>query len=243
MYESDNSRNSSEKDRPQDFCQHIIEHFLDREGQVIGLGSGKTIAEFLSQVKDLSIMNSLRFVTSSLQIRLQVEHHDLKVADENEVIDIQVLLDGADQVDSGYHMIKGGGGALFREKILFKAARKLVILADIGKYVNNLDRAVPVEVHPFARALFNREIKNFGVRVIECRLRFLEKGFPFFTENGNVIFDVEFESIRCVKTMETNIKSIPGVIEVGLFPRPKNVCYYKIYPDGSYEVIKFGEMH
>src|SRR5688500_16881422 len=241
MYESDNSPNSSEKDRPRDFCQHIIKRFLNREGQVIGLGSGKTIAEFLSQVKDLSIMDSLRFVTSSLQIRLQVEHHDLKVADENEVIDIQVLVDGADQVDSEYHMIKGGGGALFREKILFKAARKLVILADLGKYVNKLDHAVPVEVHPFARALFNREIKNFGIRVIECRLRFLEKGFPFFTENGNVIFDVEFESIRSVKTMETDIKSIPGVIEVGHFPRPKDDCYYKIYPDDSHAHIKLGQ--
>ena len=118
MYESDNSPNSSEKDRPRDFCQHIFKRFLDREGQVIGLGSGKTIAEFLSQVKDLSIMNSLRFVTSSLQIRLQVEHHDLKVADENEVIDIQVLLDGADQVDSGYHMIKGGGCVIPRENFV-----------------------------------------------------------------------------------------------------------------------------
>jgi ribose 5-phosphate isomerase A len=242
MYESECSRNSSAKDRPKDYSQHIREHFLDTEGQIIGLGSGKTVADFVSQVGNSSSKDSLRFIASSLQIKLQAEQYNLRITDENKVMDVQVLVDGADQVDSEYHMIKGGGGALFREKILFKAARKLVILADIGKYVNNLDRAVPVEVHPFARALFNREIKNFGIRVIECRLRFLEKGFPFFTENGNVIFDVEFESIRSVKTMETDIKSIPGVIEVGLFPRPKNVCYYKIYPDGSYEVIKFGEM-
>jgi ribose 5-phosphate isomerase A len=240
MYESDNSLNSSEKDRPRDFCQHIIKRFLDREGQVIGLGSGKTIAEFLSQVKDLSIMNSLRFVTSSLQIRLQAEHHDLKVADENEVINIQVLLDGADQVDSGYHMIKGGGGALFREKILFKAARKLVILADREKYVNNLHRAVPVEVHPFARKLFIKEINNLGIKVLDCTLRSLQKGFPFFTENGNVIFDVQFESIGDISEMETDIKCIPGVIEVGLFPRPDNACYYKIYPDNTFEITEFG---
>lgn len=240
MYESDNSLNSSEKDRPQDFCQHIIKRFLDREGQVIGLGSGKTIAEFLSQVKDLSIMNSLRFVTSSLQIRLQAEHHDLKVADENEVINIQVLLDGADQVDSGYHMIKGGGGALFREKILFKAARMLVILANREKYVNNLHRAVPVEVHPFARKLFIKEINNLGIKVLDCTLRSLQKGFPFFTENGNVIFDVQFEAIGDISEMETDIKCIPGVIEVGLFPRPDNACYYKIYPDNTFEFTEFG---
>jgi ribose 5-phosphate isomerase A len=240
MYESDNSRNSSERDRPQDFCQHIIEHFLDIEGQVIGLGSGKTIAEFLSRVKDLSITNSLRFVTSSLQIRLQAEHHGLNVADENEVINIQVLFDGADQVDSGYHMIKGGGGALFREKILFKAARKLVILADREKYVNNLHRAVPVEVHPYARRPFIKEINNLGIKVLDCTLRSLQKGFPFFTENGNVIFDVQFESIGDISEMETDIKCIPGVIEVGLFPRPDNACYYKIYPDNTFEITEFG---
>src|ERR687895_292263 len=228
--ESDNSRNSSEKDRSRDFCQHIIEHFLDREGQVIGLGSGRTIAEFLSRVKDLPIMDSLRFVTSSLQIRLQAEHHDLNVADENEVTNIQVLLDGADQIDSGYHMIKGGGGALFREKILFKAARKLVILADGEKYVNNLHRAVPVEVHPFARRLFIKEINNLGIKVRDCALRSLQKGFPFFTENGNVIFDVQFESIGDISEMETDIKCIPGVIEVGLFPRP----------DNTFEITEFG---
>jgi ribose 5-phosphate isomerase A len=240
MYESDNSRNSYEKDRSRDFCQHIIEHFLDREDQVIGLGSGKTIAEFLSRVKDLPIMDSLRFVTSSLQIRLQAEHHDLNVADENEVTNIQVLLDGADQIDSGYHMIKGGGGALFREKILFKAARMLVILADREKYVNNLHRAVPVEVHPFARKLFIKEINNLGIKVLDCTLRSLQKGFPFFTENGNVIFDVQFESIGDISEMETDIKCIPGVIEVGLFPRPDNACYYKIYPDNTFEITEFG---
>lgn len=240
MYESDNSRNSSGKDRSRDFCQHIIEHFLDTKDQVIGLGSGKTIAEFLSRVKDLPIMDSLRFVTSSLQIRLQAEHHDLNVADENEVTNIQVLLDGADQIDSGYHMIKGGGGALFREKILFKAARKLVILADSEKYVNNLHRAVPVEVHPFARRLFTKEINNLEIKVRDCALRSLQKGFPFFTENGNVIFDVQFESIGDISEMETDIKCIPGVIEVGLFPRPDNACYYKIKPDNTFEITEFG---
>jgi ribose 5-phosphate isomerase A len=164
----------------------------------------------------------------------------LKVADENEVINIQVLLDGADQVDSGYHMIKGGGGALFREKILFKAARMLVILADREKYVNNLHRAVPVEVHPFARRLFIKEINNLGIKVLDCTLRSLQKGFPFFTENGNVIFDVQFESIGDISEMETNIKCIAGVIEVGLFPRPDNACYYKIYPDNTFEFTEFG---
>jgi ribose 5-phosphate isomerase A len=232
-------RNYLGKD-PKFFYEHITEHFLDKKDQTIGLGSGKTVADFLTQVKGLSILESMRFVTSSLQIKLQAKQCNLNIGGENDILSIQVLLDGADQVDSEYHMIKGGGGALFREKILFKSARQVVILASREKYVNNLQRAVPVEVHPFARALFVREINNLGTRVLDCTLRFLEKGFPFFTENGNVIFDVQFESIGPIRSMETDIKSIPGVIEVGLFPRPANACYYKIYPDNSFETTEFG---
>jgi ribose 5-phosphate isomerase A len=154
-------------------------------------------------------------------------------------MNIQVLFDGADQIDSEYHMIKGGGGALFREKILFEAAQKLVIVAESGKYVNKLNRAVPIEVHPFARTLFGRKLIDLEAKVVDCKLRTLDKGFPFFTENGNIIFDVSFDSITSIKRMYAEIKSIPGVVEVGLFARPNNVCYYKIHPDGSFEVIRF----
>jgi ribose 5-phosphate isomerase A len=163
----------------------------------------------------------------------------LNVIDENEAMNIQVLLDGADQLDSDYNMIKGGGGALFREKILFAAAHRIVILADSSKYNNRLNLAVPIEIHPFARALFVRKIKDLNTRVIDCRLRLLQKGFPYFTENGNIIFDVSFESITYVRKMAGEIKSIPGVIEVGIFPRPKNVSYYKIYQDDSFDIVHF----
>jgi ribose 5-phosphate isomerase A len=67
----------------------------------------------------------------------------------------------------------------------------------------------------------------------------MDKGFPYFTENGNIIFDVSFESITSIRQMNAEIKSIPGVVEVGLFSRPNNVCYYKIHPDDSFEVIRF----
>jgi ribose 5-phosphate isomerase A len=136
-------------------------------------------------------------------------------------------------------MIKGGGGALFREKILFSVARKIVILADSSKYSNKLNRSVPIEVHPFARKSFIRNIQDLNTRVTDCRLRQLQKGFPFFTENGNIIFDVSFESLSSPRKMVSEIRSIPGVIEVGIFPRPKNVIYYKIHQDESFDVITF----
>ena len=233
------SYDSFKKEKLEELFQHVKEHFLNVEIQVIGLGSGKSIAGLVRHMGNLSDKTSRRFIASSLQIRLEAEQSDLNIIDENQVMNIQVLFDGADQIDSEYHMIKGGGGALFREKILFEAAQKLVIVAESGKYVNKLDRAVPIEVHPFARTLFGRKLIDLDAKVIDCKLRTLDKGFPFFTENGNIIFDVSFDSITSIKRMYAEIKSIPGVVEVGLFARPNNVCYYKIHPDDSFEVIRY----
>jgi ribose 5-phosphate isomerase A len=233
------SYDSFKKEKLQELFQHVKKHFLHDEIQVIGLGSGKALAALVRLMSNLSDKQSRRFIASSLQIRLEAEQSDLNIIDENQVMNIQVLFDGADQIDSEYHMIKGGGGALFKEKILFEAAQKVVIVAESAKYVNKLDRAVPIEVHPFARALFVRKLIDLEAKVVDCKLRKLDNGFPFFTENGNIIFDVSFESITSIKRMNTEIKSIPGVVEVGLFARPNNVSYYKIHPDASFEVIRF----
>jgi ribose 5-phosphate isomerase A len=229
----------SKKNKTRDLFQHIREHFLNVRTQIIGLGSGRTVAGIVSQIGSLPSKQSFKFIASSLQVKLEAERNRLNIIDENEAINIQILFDGADQLDSEYHMIKGGGGALFREKILFAAARRIVILADSSKYNNRLNLAVPIEVHPFARALFVRRIKDLNTRVIDYRLRLLQKGFPYFTENGNIIFDVTFESITSVRKMVDEIKNVPGVIEVGIFPRPKNVSYYKIHQDHSFDVVNF----
>jgi ribose 5-phosphate isomerase A len=229
----------SKKNKTRDLFQHIREHFLNVRTQIIGLGSGRTVAGIVSQIGSLPSKQSFKFIASSLQVKLEAERNRLNIIDENEAMNIQILFDGADQLDSEYHMIKGGGGALFREKILFAAARRIVILADSSKYNNRLNLAVPIEVHPFARALFVRRIKDLNTRVIDYRLRLLQKGFPYFTENGNIIFDVTFESITSVRKMVDEIKNVPGVIEVGIFPRPKNVSYYKIYQDHSFDVVNF----
>jgi ribose 5-phosphate isomerase A len=229
----------SKKNKTRDLFQHIREHFLNVRTQIIGLGSGTTVAGIVSQIGSLPSKQSFKFIASSLQVKLEAERNRLNIIDENEAMNIQILFDGADQLDSEYHMIKGGGGALFREKILFAAARRIVILADSSKYNNRLNLAVPIEVHPFARALFVRRIKDLNTRVIDYRLRLLQKGFPYFTENGNIIFDVTFESITSVRKMVDEIKNVPGVIEVGIFPRPKNVSYYKIHQDHSFDVVNF----
>jgi ribose 5-phosphate isomerase A len=237
MANSGSSLNLANEIRMKSLFQHIRRHYLSPRNRVIGLGSGKTVAALVSQIGALPNRQSLKFIVSSLQIKLEAERNKLNVVDGDEASDIHILFDGADQLDSEYHMIKGGGGALFREKILFSVARKIVILADSSKYSHKLNRSVPVEVHPFARKSFIMKIQDLNTRVTECRLRQLQKGFPFFTENGNIIFDVSFESLSSPGELVNEIRSIPGVIEAGIFPRPKNVIYYKLHEDESFDVI------
>src|ERR671925_2038521 len=97
------------KNKTKDLFQHIRENFLKVRPQIIGLGSGKTVAGIVSQMGSLSGKQLLKFITSSLQVKLEAERNRLNIIDENEAMNIQVLLDGADQLDSEYNMIKGGG--------------------------------------------------------------------------------------------------------------------------------------
>ena len=111
-------------------------------------------------------------------------------------------------------MIKGGGGALLREKILISSAKKVVILADESKFVKRLSRSVPIEVHPMARSSATRMLSESGGKTT---LRALDKGYPFVTENGNFIIDTTFSSIDDPRAKEIELKNIAGVMEVGIF--------------------------
>ena len=130
-------------------------------------------------------------------------------------------------------MIKGGGGALLREKILISSAKKIVIAADEGKFVKSFSRSVPIEVHPMARTAVGDKLQKAGGRPA---MRTLDKGYPFITENGNVILDTTFASIQDPRRMEVELKSIAGVMEVGIFTRRAD-AYYKAKSDGTFEVI------
>jgi ribose 5-phosphate isomerase A len=147
---------------------------------------------------------------------------------------MDIVFDGADQIDSKYAMIKGGGGALLREKILISAAKKVVIVADASKFVESFSRSVPIEVHPMARSLVYKKLEE----TMNGRptLRVLDKGYPYVTENGNLILDVLFPQITDVKKMELELKNIAGVLEVGIFTRIADI-YYKANSDGSFEKI------
>ena len=168
---------------------------LVKNHQTIGLGSGRSATAFVKSLSSLVKKKKLNIkcIPTSLQIKLEAEKGNLHLIDT--VLDkIDIVFDGADQIDKGKNLIKGGGGALLRENILINAARKVVIMADDSKFVTNFDRSVPIEVHPLARNTVTKNISKIGGKP---KLRTLDRGYPFITENGNIILDCKIGRASC----------------------------------------------
>lgn len=168
-----------------------------------------------------------------MQIKKIAEEGSLHLQSIDDIEKIDAVFDGADQIDSDGFMIKGGGGALLRENILIGAAKKVVIMADRTKFVKRLSRAVPVEVHPLARKTAAVHLVRLGSRP---RLRTLDRGYPFFTENGNIILDCDFGAIERPRPLAGRISALPGVAEVGIFTRKPDVIY-KAQKNGRFEIV------
>ncbi len=186
---------------------------------VVGLGSGTTVVYFIEELSKL-IKNGfdIKVVPSSYQsYNLSIEYGiPLTTLDENPILDITV--DGADEVDPDLNLIKGGGGALTREKIIASAAKKLVIIVDESKLVNNLGKkiGIPLEVLPFAWGSVKRKLIDLGFEPI---LRMASKKMgPVISDNGNFIVDVQIKNIiDDLVGLNNKLINIPGVFETGLF--------------------------
>lgn len=206
-----------------------------KDNYVIGLGSGRAATAL---VKSLALLIkekkfSIKGVPTSLQIKLIAEKAGILVVESDQVDYIDIVFDGADQIDSQKFVIKGGGGALLRENILFSLAKKIVVMADKTKFVKNFTRAVPVEIHPLARNSVANSIQKLGGK---ATLRSLDRGYPFITENGNIILDCDFGTIKNPKVLSQKIKQIPGVMESGIFLRKPDIIY-KAKTGGKFEII------
>jgi ribose 5-phosphate isomerase A len=212
----------------------IIKYLED--GSIIGLGSGSTVTEFIKSLSRQAKEAGLRFavISSSLQIRLVAEKLDLNILPQNMIPRIDVTVDGADQIDEEFNMIKGGGGALFRERVLLGVAKKRIILADETKYVKKLCRPIPVEVSTFARSSVYEKLVNEGGKPI---LRLLDKGYPYISENGNIIFDTDLGIVENPKKTRSHIMNIAGVIESGIFVGEGDI-FYKANQDGSLQTFE-----
>jgi ribose 5-phosphate isomerase A len=180
-------------------------------GSVIGVGTGSTANFFIDALAPLR-ERYRGAVASSEATRRRLEGHGFAVLDLNDVDDIPVYVDGADEIDGGLNMIKGGGGALTREKIVAAVARTFVCICDASKRVDVMGRfPLPVEVIPMARAHVARQLARLGGHPQERT--------GFVTDNGNLILDVHGLSITDPKGLETEINQITGVVTNGLFAR------------------------
>ena len=185
-------------------------------GAIIGVGTGSTANFFIDALAPLK--DRYRgAVASSEATRKRLEGHGIPVLDLNEVEHIPVYVDGADEVDAGLNMIKGGGGALTREKIVAAVADIFVCIADGSKLVDTMGKfPLPVEVIPMARAHVACQLVKLGGKPV------LREGFV--TDNGNLILDVHGLTISDPKGLEAQINQIVGVVTNGLFAvRPANL--------------------
>lgn len=181
------------------------------EGSIVGVGTGSTANFFIDGLAAMKDRIAGAVASSEVSAR-RLAGHGIRLFDMNDVDDIPVYVDGADEIDGGLAMIKGGGGAQTREKIVAAVARKFVCICDASKKVERLGRfPLPVEVIPMARAQVARELARLGGRPV------LREGF--ITDNGNLILDVHGLSITDPAALEATIDGIVGVVTNGLFAK------------------------
>jgi ribose 5-phosphate isomerase A len=213
-----------------------VQHVKD--GFVVGLGSGSTAAYVIEEIGRLIREEGLQVLgvpSSSQAMMVAVQSGvPLTTLDEHPVIDLDI--DGADEVDGKLDMIKGGGGALTREKIVASSAKQVVIVADETKLVEKLGAfKVPVEVLPFALATTTAEMKKLGGKPFLRESK--GKVGAVVTDNGNYILDVDFGLISDAEGLNRRLKLVSGVIETGLFIGLADVVYLA-KADGIIELKK-----
>ncbi len=186
-------------------------------GSVIGVGTGSTVNHFIDAIAERMKGAVEAAVSSSEASTERMQQHGIPVLDLNAAGALDLYVDGADESNRHLHLIKGGGGALTREKIVAAASKTFVCIADDSKLVNILGEfPLPVEVIPMARSMIARELTKLGGQPVWRE--------NFITDNGNIILDVHNLEIMEPMKLETQINQMAGVVTVGIFAhRPADV--------------------
>ena len=214
---------------------------LIETGTTVGLGTGSTVFFTLQRLAERIREEGLevRGVPTSLDTEGKAREMGIPLVGLDEVESIDLTIDGADEIDANFDMIKGGGGALLREKVVASISAREAIVVGRDKVVERLGRGflLPVEVVPFARPMVSRALIALGA---EPNLRLAEQELAYLTDNGNEILDCRFaEGIADAAALERAIDEIPGVVESGLFIGLAHVMVVG-EADGSAELIERG---
>ncbi len=226
-------RENAKKMAALDAVKHV------KDGFVVGLGSGTTVAYVIQELgkKIREERASLCGVPTSYQAFLLAVQNNIPVTTLDEHPQLDITIDGADQVDEKLDMIKGMGGALTREKVVASASKMNVIVIDETKLTKKLgvNQPVPVEVLPFALSTVMSKLQKLDSKPV---LREAKKKLgPVVTDNGNFILDVDFGLISKPKELNQKLKAIPGIVETGLFVGMADV----VYAGGKDSVQKLGK--
>jgi ribose 5-phosphate isomerase A len=194
-----------------------------RDGMVVGLGTGSTAKHLVIALgEQVRAGMKLRGVPTSQETAALAKEAGIPLLDSENRWEIDVAIDGADQVDPGFNLIKGGGGALLKEKIVAASAKRFIVMVDHTKQVSVLGGSfpLPIEVIPFGWGSTARAIESLTNSRVILRER---NGIPFKTEAGNLIVDVHIDRISQPGELETALNLIPGVVETGLFVGRTNI--------------------
>ncbi len=203
------------------------------DGMVVGLGTGSTVAWTIRRLGSM-VTDGLRIlgVPTSCQAEALAIECGITLTTLAQHPSLDLAIDGADQVDEGFFVIKGGGAAHAKEKVIAYSARRFAIVADASKYVSKLDHPVPLEVLPFAASLVSRKVEELGGRPVLRQARM--KDGPVITDNGNFVVDADFGKIEDPSLLASSLSAIPGLVEHGIF---ENLDRLYIARSGEVEVI------
>lgn len=202
-----------------------------KKGQVVGIGSGSTIVFAVKRIAERNRTENLNLICipTSFQSRQLIHDHGLTLGSLETSPEIDVAIDGADEVDDDINLIKGGGGCLMQEKIIASCAKNFFIIADSRKNSRVLGttwkKGVPIEVLPMAYKPVQLKINQLlgGNAVLRMASR---KAGPVVTDNGNFLIDWEFKGVQDWAVIERVLQNVPGVIETGLFLNMANAAYF-----------------
>lgn len=186
-------------------------------GMTVGIGTGSTAYWFILALAEMISNNGLHCVAvpTSKKTKELAEQHFIPLADLNDVDQIDLTIDGADEINPELQLIKGGGGALLQEKMVAAASRQFIVIADEQKYVPEIGKfPLPVEVLPYGWKQTRKKIEKIGCKRVLLRKKDDE---VFITDHGHYILDCYFEQIDNPGHLNSQLNNIPGVLESGLF--------------------------